>query len=311
MTRSRFVATAPRKSLPRVCAIACAGATALAGAQSQPPGQTKTTLGALAVSQLKANLDGGGQAGWNSLGANLSVAHQFSTALAVSVRAAYAAEDWRFDTPSAFGPAAPWGRIDRPSVGFNISYATSADLAWFVAPQFEWAYESGASASDGLNYGAVFGVTKVVSPTLVMGFGLGVFRQIDDTKYFPFLVVNWQIDDKLRLSNPLPAGPAGGAGLELAYAFDSGWELAAGGAYRDYRFRLNGDAAAPDGLGRNTGIPIFARVTRKFGPAARIDLYAGLVANGKLRLLDANGETLQSTDYGSAPLLAISGSLSF
>ena len=313
MTRSRFVATAPRKSLPRVCAIAiaCAGATALAGAQSQPPGQTKTTLGAIAVSQLKANLDGGGQAGWNSLGANLSVAHQFSTALAVSVRAAYAAEDWRFDTPTAFGPAAPWGRIDRPSVGFNISYATSADLVWFVAPQFEWAYESGASASDGLNYGAVFGVTKVFSPTLVMGFGLGVFRQVDDTKYFPFLVVNWQIDDKLRLSNPLPAGPAGGAGLELAYAFDSGWELAAGGAYRDYRFRLNDDAAAPDGLGRNTGIPIFARVTRKFGPAARIDLYAGLVANGKLRLLDANGETLQSTDYGSAPLLAISGSFSF
>ena len=70
-------------------------------------------------------------------------------------------------------------------------------------------------------------------------------------------------------------------------------------------------AAAPDGLGRNTGIPIFARVTRKFGPAARIDLYAGLVANGKLRLLDANGETLRSADYGSAPLLAISGSFSF
>lgn len=291
--------------------MACAGAATIASAQSQPPGQTTTTIGAVGVSQLKADLDGGGKAGWNSVGVNLNVAHQFTPSLSAGVRASYAAEDWRFDTPTAFGPTAPWGRIDRPSIGFNVGYATSADLAWFVAPQFEWAYESGASAADGLNYGAVFGVTKVFSPTLVMGFGLGVFRQIDDTKYFPFVIVNWQIDEKLRLSNPLPAGPAGGAGLELAYALDSGWELAAGAAYRDYRFRLNEDAAAPDGLGRNTGIPVFARLTRKFGPAARIDFYAGLVADGKLRLLDDNGTTLRTADYGTAPLFGITGSFSF
>lgn len=311
MTKKPIHVRAACKRLPRLCVIACAGAATIAGAQSQPPGQTTATIGAIGVSQLKADLDGGGKAGWNSLGVSLNVAHQFSPALSASVSAGYAAEDWRFDTPSAFGPAAPWGRIDRPSLGFNVSYASSADLAWFVAPQFQWAYESGASASDGLNYGAVFGVTKVFSPTLVMGFGLGVFRQIDDTKYFPYLIVNWQINDRLRLSNPLPAGPAGGAGLELVYAFDQGWELAGGAAYRDYRFRLNEDAAAPDGLGRNTGVPVFARLTRKFGPKARIDFYAGLVADGKLRLLDTNGETLQSVDYGSAPLLGVTGSFSF
>lgn len=311
MTKKHRLVTPACRRLPRLCAIACASAAAIAHAQSQPPGQTTTTIGVVGVSQLKADLDGGGKAGWNSLGVNLNIAHQFSPALSASVRAGYAAEDWRFDTPTAFGPAAPWGRIDRPSLGFNISYATSADMAWFVAPQFEWAYESGASAADGLNYGAVFGVTKVFSPTLVVGVGLGVFRQIDDTKYFPFLIVNWQINDKLRLSNPLPAGPAGGAGLELVYALDSGWELAGGAAYRDYRFRLNEDAAAPDGLGRNTGVPVFARLTRKFGPAARIDFYAGLVADGKLRLLDTNGETLRSDDYGTAPLFGITGSYSF
>ena len=311
MIKTAVVATAARNRLPRLCSIACICVATTASAQSQPPGQTATTIGAVGVSQLKADLDGGGKAGWNSLGVNLNVAHQFSPKLSASVSAGYAQEDWRFDSPTVFGAGAPWGRIDRPSLGFNVSYATSADLAWFVAPQFQWAYESGASASDGLNYGAVFGVTKVFSPTLVVGFGLGVFRQIDDTKYFPFLIVNWQINDKLRLSNPLPAGPAGGAGLELVYAFDSGWELAGGAAYRDYRFRLNEDAAAPGGLGRNTGVPVFARLTRKFGPAARIDFYAGLVAGGKLRLLDTNGETLQSADYGTAPLFGISGSFRF
>lgn len=309
MIRHRPASTAARKCLPHLCAIAFAFGATLAGAQS--PGQTTTTIGAYGVSQLKANLDGGGKAGWNGAGVNLNVAHQFSPALSMSFSAGYVAEDWRFDAPTVFGPAAPWGRIDRPSVGVNLSYATSADTAWFVAPQLEWAYESGAGAGDGLNYGAVFGVTKVFSPALVVGFGVGVFRQIDDTRFFPYLIVNWQIDDRLRLSNPLPAGPAGGAGLELVYTLDQGWELAAGGAYRDYRFRLGDDAAAADGIGRNSGIPIFARLTRKFGTAARIDLYAGLVADGKLRLIDRDGATVRSVDYGTAPLLGISGSYSF
>jgi hypothetical protein len=313
MNMTPFAAAASARLLARLGAIACAGAATLASAQPQPqpPGQTTTTIGAAGISQIKANLDGGGKAGWNSLGVNLSIAHQFSPALSASIRAGYVTEDWRFETPTAFGAREPWGRINRPSLGFNFSYAASADVAWFVAPQFQWDYESDASASDGLSYGAVFGVTKVYSPALVVGFGLGVFRQIDDTKYFPFLIVNWQINDKLRLSNPLPAGPAGGAGLELVYALDQGWELAGGAAYRDYRFRLNADAAAPDGIGRNTGVPVFARLTRKFGPAGRIDFYAGLVADGRLRLLDTNGETLRSADYGTAPLLGITGSYSF
>jgi hypothetical protein len=87
-----------------------------------------------------------------------------------------------------------------------------------VVPQIEWDYESGASAGNAKNLGAVIGVTKVFSPTLVLGLGAGVFRQIDETKVFPFIIINWQIDDKWRLSNPLPAGPAGG------------------GTFREYRY---------------------------------------------------------------------------
>ena len=66
-----------------------------------------------------------------------------------------------------------------------------------------------------------------------------------------------------------------------------------------------------NGLGRNSGIPVFAKLTHKFGPAAQIDLYAGVVANGRLRVLDSQGNTVQQSDYGTAPLIALSGSFSF
>ena len=100
-----------------------------------PPAQTTVTLGAAAISQLDADLDGGGRVGWNGFNANVSVAHQLNPAMKASVTASYATEDWRFDSPSVFGADAPWGRILRPGVSFNFSYASAPDLIWFVAPQ--------------------------------------------------------------------------------------------------------------------------------------------------------------------------------
>jgi hypothetical protein len=286
-------------------------AAATAEAQRAAPGEMTTTFNASVLGQTATDLDAGGRFDWVGAKVGINVKRQFTPTLSLGFSAAYGSENWSFDSPSAFGPVAPWGNLLRPSIGLSLGYALASDLAMFVAPQLEWSYESGASASDGQNYGAVFGVTKVFSPTLFAGIGLGVFRQIDDTRYVPFFIVNWQITDRWRLANPVQAGPAGGAGLELSYAFSGDWELGGGAAYRDYRFRLRSDAPTPNGLGRNSGTPVFAKLTRRFGPAASIDLYAGAVLGGRLRVLDASGTTVQQSDYGTSPLIALSGSFSF
>ncbi len=290
---------------------AAALSSAAAVAQQAAPGEVTTTLTATVPGEASTNLDKGGSFDWTGGSVGIAVSRQFTPALSLGFSASYSREKWTFDSPGAFGPTAPWGTVLRPSIGLNLGYALSPELSLFVAPQLEWSYESGANASDGQNYGAVVGVTKVFSPTLFAGVGLGVFRQIDEKSYFPFFIVNWQIDDAWRLSNPVEAGPAGGAGLELSYALADDWELGGGAAYRDYRFRLRSDAPVPNGLGRNSGTPVFARLTRKFGPTARIDLYAGAVVGGRLRVLDDSGHTLQQSDYGTAPLLALSGNISF
>jgi hypothetical protein len=149
------------------------------------------------------------------------------------------------------------------------------------------------------------GFSKIYSPKLVLGIGAGVFRQIDETKVFPFLIVNWQIDDKWRLSNPFRGGPAGGAGLELVYTIDDNWEAAGGGTWRDYRFRLSENGPNPNGIGQNQGIPLFARLSRRLGPNARLDLYAGAVVAGEIKLRDSGGNTLVSSDYNAAPLVGL------
>ena len=59
------------------------------------------------------------------------------------------------------------------------------------------------------------------------------------------------------------------------------------------------------------GAPVFARLRRKFAAVAQIDLYMGAVAGGRLRVLNEEGSTLQSSDYNPAPFFALSGSISF
>ena len=310
MTHRKKITRSNRYARRAATFVLLAG-TCIAHAQTPAPGTVTTSMNASALSQLNTDLDSGGNFRWSSAGVGLSVTRQFTSELSVGVTARYAVEDWSFDTPSAFGGVAPWGDIRQPSLGMRFAYNLTPDWSLFVAPQMAWNYESGASASDGATYGAVVGATKTFSPALVVGFGLSAFRQIDENKYFPFLIVNWKITDQLRLSNPLQGGPAGGAGLELSYAWSDSWEIGAGGAYRDYRFRLRDDAPTPAGLGRNSGAPLFARLTRKFGPKAQVNLYAGMVVGGKLRVLDASGETVQSSDYGVAPMIALNGRIAF
>ena len=88
-----------------------------------------------------------------------SVNWQLSEQFSAGLTGRYDLESWKFSTPNAFGSVAPWGDINRPSVGLNLAYQHASDLAFFVAPQIEWDFESGASAGNAKNYGAVVGAT--------------------------------------------------------------------------------------------------------------------------------------------------------
>jgi len=298
-----------RFDLAAAIVLATTASGAIAQSAATNPVQLSASL--TGIGQLDARLDQGGKFSWNGVLVQGSAARQFTPEFSAALSLRYGYESWHFDEPSALGTVAPWGHINRPAIGFRVAQQVAPQLGLFIAPELEWSYESGASASDAKTFGAVFGATQYFSPTLVLGVGAGVFRQIDKTRVFPLLIVNWQIDDQWRVNNPFQAGPAGGAGLELVRALGSQWELAAGASFRDYRFRLRDDGPAPGGIGRNEGIPVFARLTRQLGPRGHVDLYAGAVTAGKLRVLDANGATLASSSYHPAPLLAASATLNF
>ena len=83
------------------------------------------------------------------------------------------------------------------------------------------------------------------------------------------------------------------------------WELALGGAYRFYRFRLENKSAVPDGIGDNKFVVAYLRVQRKLGANFSIDLAGGALFAGKLSIEDATGDNLGSDNYDPSPFLAL------
>jgi hypothetical protein len=296
------------RSIDPLALVACIAvglvATRPALAQGNPPGTVTVSSAVTGIHQFAGDLGQGGDVQWSSVTAGGSVTRQLVPAFAAgfSLRCDY--EDWRFDSPAAFDGQAPWRHLQRPGASLNLSLALSRTMLVGVSPTVEWAFDSRADAKDALVYGTVMSAAKVFSPRFTLGAGASVTRQFYSVKTTPFVIVNWRMTDRVRLANAAPAGPLGGAGVELRYALTPDWELAGGGVWRSDRWRLEDEGSAAGRVGETSFIPLLARLSRKLGPKSRLDLYAGGSASNKLMVKDSGGREIVHDDYGFVPMIS-------
>ncbi len=292
--------------LPRRAPALALSIAALAAGNVASAAESSYAYSLTPLYRFNADLDGGGTTGASAMILSLSRGKQIDERwrIGASLRADW--EPWRFSNPVAFGGIAPWENVVRIGLSVPVSYAADGGWRFAVVPSVEYAAETGADSGKAWVYGAVASAAKSVSADLTVGLGAGVFSQIEKTVAFPYLVLDWKIDQRWRLANPFAAGPAGPAGLELSYAFSENWDAGIGGAYRSYRFRLDQSGPFPDGIGESRLVPAFLRISRKLGSEARLDFYAAAALNGRLKLEDSNGGDLVNEDYATAPMIGLS-----
>jgi hypothetical protein len=284
----------------------CALVPAELPAQGLPPGTNVTSASLSGVAQFDTDFDRGGSFHWAGGRAAASMLHQFTPQFAAGASASYEYQDWNFSDPVAFAGTAPWKNINRPRLAATLLYAPGDGWSIGFIPSVGWSYENGAATGDAVEYGAVVTAAKTFYPGLTLGLGAAVFRQIYETKVFPFPVIQWQIDDRWKLTNPFEGGPAGGAGLELTYGINDQWDVGAGGSYRSYVFRLSQDGPVGNGIGQNNFVPLFFRASYHFGKQTQVDLYAAALTGGKLTVKNASGNDLSNDSYKTAPALGLS-----
>ena len=279
--------------------------------QNSPDGSVSTSLNVNAISQLNTNIGSGGSFNWQDANVHLNNRYQMdaNSSIGLNLRDGY--QNWSWSNLSGYGNKTPWKGIQSPGIG--LSYFQKLENGWSVgfAPIVDWVAENGVGTAGSATYGAIGSATKKYSDTLTVGLGTGVFRQVDKTKVFPYLLINWKITDKWTLNNPLPAGPSGGAGLELAYALADKWSIAGGAAYRSYRFRLSNSNYTPNGIGQNSFIPVFTRLSYSIDRSTSANLYLAANVGGKLSVTDVNGATPYSTSYSTGIAAALSVTVRF
>jgi hypothetical protein len=298
--------------LAALTALAISGSAVALASDAAPPAPAVTVSGAAsALRAFAADLDGGGRADWSGISIGGSVKRQFVPAFAAGLSLAYDRQEWNFDTASKFGSAAPWGVLQRSGVGLNLSLALSKSVLVGVSPSAEWASARGVSGNDALTYGATFSALKVFSPRFVLGGGAKAYRQFYNVKVSPFVILNWRLTDQWRIANSISAGPLGGAGIELRLAPDERWEFACGGVMRSDRFRLGDGGAYAGDIAEPGCIPILARASRTFDTKTRIDLYAGALFAGTLKVKDMDGKEIVKDTFAPAPAIALTLSHKF
>ena len=254
------------------------------------------------VWQGNANLDNGGDFDASGIAiragtsTSLGAGHRFGVALQ------YDHLDYDFSRQTAFGDA-PWGQVQRFGFSVPLLFSGAGGWSYGVTPSVEWSGENGADSGESMIYGGIVSATKVFPPEQRLGFGVGMFSQFGETKVIPILIVNWRLNERWSLVNPLPAGPVGPAGLELDYRFDNGWRLGLGAAYRSLKFRLSDTGPIPGGVGEQRGVPVFLRWTANIWDQASLVLYTGAIVGGELRLEDSGGNKLREESFDPVPLL--------
>jgi hypothetical protein len=289
---------------------AALGSASLALAMSalaQPPASAQSSpwRSFVSVSPVfeEADLDSGGQLDISGVILRAGTSRDIDGGNRAGITLNYDYFDYSFDDPVAFGGVAPWDEVQRYGFSLPLSLAMRDGWTIGVTPSFDWFREDGAKSSESLVWGGTVSGVKRFPNGNLLGLGVGGFDGLEDTKFFPFPIVSWRLSKRWQLVNPLAAGPTGPAGLELDYLFDNGWSLGLGAAYRSTRFRLDETGPTPDGIGEITGVPVFLRATNTFANAYTLNLYAGVVADGKLRVEDSSGNKLREEDFDLAPLV--------
>ena len=267
--------------------------------------RTVYSLSYTPVYQFESNLDGKGTFNVNRHYFNFGVMQPFSRNFRMGLGFKYDFENYNFKDLYNVAGATPWGTIHRPGISIPTFYSFKSIYSLMVSPSLELSAESGAKVSDSIAYGATIALARPFGSDLYLGIGAAIFEQLEKPSIFPFILINWRINEQFRLSNPFQAGPAGPAGLELVFTPSTTWEFGISSAFRTYRFRLADKNAVSGGIGQDEFLASFLRVQRKLRKNLALDLSVGGLFLGELSIEDSGGSQIASEKYNPAPIVGL------
>ncbi|MBT8041522.1 MAG: hypothetical protein KJO72_06245 [Gammaproteobacteria bacterium] len=302
--------------IKRLLAGATLFVSAIAFAQAPPSsaasGWTFTADAGFAV-QPETDIDGAGSAfEFDRTFFSAGVDYRWNYRNSVGLSVGAGKTDYRFAEDGVGRVDGPWGEVDdaRISVPMRFAYGDKASI--FVIPSIRSYGEDGASSSDSQTWGLFGGVAWRLRNGLTIGPGFGTFSQLEDgARFFPILIIDWDISERWNLSTGRGLAASQGPGLTLSYELTPAWSLGLAGRYEEIEFRLDDEGAAPGGVGEDRAFPLVVTGSWSPDPAVRLAAFAGLEFGGQLKLYDDQGLVVESRDYDTTPVYGATASFRF
>lgn len=291
-----------KRPLSAALILGVAVATAVSADQGQRGGSPwQWTLQAGTVYQTESSLDSGGDMSVDRLFVSAGGSRVFGDGWRIGGSLGYGEDHYDFSGASGFGGPDPWGRIREVRISMPVQYLGDEHWTFYAIPSLRFNAESGASLSDGRNGGVIAGAVYRVSDRLSIGPGLGAFTEIEeDASFFPILLVDWKITDTVSLETGGGFAASRGPGLQLRWRYSPRWQFAFGGRYEKTRFRLDDSGPAPDGVGQDKAVPLFALAEFSATPDVKLSLIGGAEVGAELRLEDRSGDLVSRSDLSTA-----------
>jgi len=269
-----------------------------------------TTLDFHYYHQFDASITSGGDVKVSSSGAELRISSPVSDNDDLLFRFQYQKDDWDFGGTTGLGGNNPWSTINTLDIALQWTHQYDQKSRWFVGGIARASYEDSASMNS--KAGGSAGIIHSFSKDFTLGIGAGVIGQVhDDPKVFPIFVVEWNINDTLRLSSDISTRFGSRTGLELIWTPRKDWSYGLGYSYSYSRFRLDETGFAPNGAGEATSWPLTLRATYKASPTFSITFLGGIVFDGHLEVTNSSRRLINSTDYEHAGAIGILGNIRF
>ncbi|MDA7632502.1 hypothetical protein N8766_00195 [bacterium] len=264
------------------------------------------------INQGRSDVEAGGEFRVESFISQASIGYRSDSSKEFSVGVGFRRDAYDFGGFSGFSATNPWGNIDILSLAASTRWAFADDWSLLGIPMIRVMAEDGADWSDSVSGGGLVGFSYRVNDRLTIGPGFGALTQIEDRlSVFPFIIVDWKINDRLKLETGRGLGASQGPGLLLSYSLNPSWSLLAGGRLERLRFRLSRQGPVPNGVGEDRGAPLSFGARYSWMRKGSVTVFGGFDVAGELLVDNPGGRELSSSSYDPAPFFGVSANLRF
>lgn len=246
------------------------------------------------------DVDNGTSFSVSSLKLGLGAEHKFNDAWRGDLQGSYSFLMYDF-TDTAQSGGKPWDNIN--VINGRALARAQVDEQWVAigGPLIAYSAESDAgesAATIGIGLGGVY----TIDADLKVGLLLAVMSQIEDSAgLVPIPLVMWKFADQWILrTGAAEVAASSGVGADVEYAYMPELSFALGAQMQKRRFRLDDAGLAPDGVGEDKTMLLYAQSTWQALADLEVQVMAGFNGGGTLRVEDENGNTISGEDFDTA-----------